>query len=120
MVTSADVGIEGRRHHLGGNAAGGAGAVYPAEEPGMDIAGAIRQHQPADVVGHPVEPLRPEGRRFADRHFDVVRNRLPDRSLADALDEVERVVEQPVNGASERWPVGGIERIRGNWLLGGR
>ena len=40
----------------------------------------------------------------------LVRDRLPDRTVADVLDVIENVVEHPVRLGPERRPIGRVER----------
>ena len=45
VIAPAEIGVHGRREQLGQQAAGGAGAVHPAEEARVGVAGRVGQDQ---------------------------------------------------------------------------
>jgi hypothetical protein len=109
IVAAAGTGVHRRADDLGEQPARGAGAMYPAEEAWMGVAGRVGQDRAQRALdGRGSTPAFDRQRRL-QRGARSRRHRLPDRPLADVAQMIDRVVELPVGARLERVPVGGIE-----------
>ena len=85
--------------------------MHPAHEAGMNVAGRIGQ----DEIGEIAVDIREIGRRsrefFAKLRANRIRNRLPDRPLANGRDVVDHVIEHAMTLGTDVVPVVRIERL---------
>ena len=85
--------------------------MHPAHEAGMHIAGRIGH----DEIGEFAIDIGEIGRRCAEALAKLrahrIRDRLPDRALADGRDVVDHVVEHAMTLRAEFVPVLRIERL---------
>jgi hypothetical protein len=82
----------------------------PAEEARMEVAHAIGQDEPQDIVADPLRALRLDGERLGEGLLDGVGNGDPHGTVADLLDVPEGLVEHAMAERPERVPVGRVER----------
>ena len=111
MVAAAEIGIEPGSKHLRQHSDGISAAVHPAHEAGVRIAGRERKHNAHEVAVDRREVGGADRHGLAQATADLVRDRLPDRALADALDIVENIVEHAVPLGTQGRP---IRRIQGS------
>ena len=110
MLAPAEIGIEGRRQELGQRTGRRAGAVHPAHEARVGVAGRVGQHQlaeaPVDLLDRDPVPRQWPGQRRLHR----LRHWLPHRPLAHAAPPVDHVVDRAMAQRPEGLPVVRIER----------
>ena len=111
VVAAAAIGIQSGRQHFGQNSDRRAGAMHPAHEAGMHIAGGVGRDQFAELAIDLAEIGRRMGQVFAEFTTHRVRNRTPHRPVADIGDVVQHVVEHAVAERAQLSPVGRIERL---------
>ena len=113
VIAAAEIGIQPGRQHLGQHPDGGAAAVDPPHEAGMDVAGGIRR----DVFGKlPIDIAEIAAcarQRLAETGARLRGNRPPHRARANTGDMIEHIVEHPVPLRAKRIPVVRIERLAG-------
>ena len=110
VVPAAAIGVHRRGQHFGDDTIGRAGAVHPAEEPGMGVAGAVGQDQLLEFVVYLVEALFLQRDRRVECCTHRVRHRLPHRALPRRPEELDRIVECCMRGCGKTVPVVRIER----------
>ena len=110
LIAPRDVCVQSRGEHLREHADHGPRAMHPGHEAGMRVARGIRQDfvEESSVEGGEVAGLL--GERLAKAGADRVRDRLPDRPIADPFDVVEHIVEHAMALMAHRRPIRRIER----------
>ncbi|MEY9590127.1 hypothetical protein ABIA06_002418 [Bradyrhizobium yuanmingense] len=105
VVASAEIGVEAGREHLREHADGGAAAMHPAHEAGMDVAGRIGRNMLGEFaidlreVARLARHVRPEGRAH------VIGNRPPDGARPNVGNAVDRLVQHAVGQRAKLAPV---------------
>src|SRR5512137_521930 len=113
MIASAEIGIEAGRQHFCEHADDGAAAMHPAHEAWMDIAGRVRRDASRELPIDVSQVRRASRQAALETRPDRVRNRLPDRPLANAGDMIDHVVEHAMSEYTDLVPVLRIERLAG-------
>lgn len=116
VVAATGVDVEAGRQHLRQHADRRAAALNPSHEAWMGIAARIGQHVPQEAGVY----LRQVGRlaRQARCAQPPVRRRTPERSIPQALQVIEYVVEHPMALKPQRVPVLRVQAGIGD--VGGR
>ena len=87
--------------------------MHPAHEARMGVAYRERRDQGLVVVQHRRQIAGTARQRLHEPGADIVGRAPPDRSLADALQMVDGVVQRAAGVVAEALPVGGIEALPG-------
>ncbi len=108
MIAPAGIGVDRGGGDFGEQVLGRAGAVHPAEEARMRIAGAVRQER-GELCGERRFVLAGLRQRLVKRRLHAGRKGRPHPALPGGLHLVHRGVEQRMRGRTERGPVLRVE-----------
>jgi hypothetical protein len=110
VIASAAIGVHGGCRHFGEHAARCAGAVDPAPEPRMRVAGAIRQDQFAKLGSNLMNAARLARWRLRQVPLHAVRHRRPNRPVIGLCKPGNQPVEKRMRIVTEGAPVRWVER----------
>ena len=111
VIASAEIGVEAGGQHFRQHADGGAAAVHPSHEAGMNVAGRIRRDEIGEFAIDLAEVRRLTRQRCAELPANRIRNRLPYRASAYPRDVIDHVIEHPMTLRAQILPISGIERL---------
>ena len=111
MIASAEIGIETGRKHFRQHAYRGATAMHPSHEAWMNVAGRIGNDEIREFPIDIVEIARLKRKPGLKPRTDVIRDRLPDRTIPDVGGVVDHVIEHAMTKRADIAPVFRIERL---------
>ena len=111
MVAPAAIGIQPGRQHLPEHADCRAAAMHPAHEAGMKIAGRVGRDEIAEFAVDVFQFGRLKRQALAKPCANRVRDRLPERTLANRRDVIEHVVEHAVPERADVVPILRVQRL---------
>ena len=118
LVHADRVHVHAGGEHVGHHAERRAVRLHPTPESRVAVAGGVGQYMREELGVHLLGALRCGGERLTgDRRCDVRRRRRPGRTLAQAREVIEAVVDHAVGEGTEGLP---ILRIEGEVGVGGR